>query len=208
MAKITVDHIMPGSVSHGTLRTPDLIEAFLSEIRSIERAAETSLLPSPVAAAAEQAIEAEDDSEQAQETLVELADALNLAAPFGYVFGAHPGDGSDFGFWLSEEWCDAFDDRGIHESDRQTLLDACADYGIEADGFIDAYEGEAEGYSEEQAGADYAQRTAEDTGMVDDGARWPHNCIDWQEAWRQLSQDGYSLHQSGTSCRWFVLRNC
>jgi len=203
MAKITVDHITLGSVSHGTMRTPDLIEAFLAEIRSIEQAAETSLLPSPVAAAAEQAIEAEDDSEQAQEILEELTDALNLAAPFGYVFGAHP-----FGFWLSEDWCDAFDDRCIDESDRQTLLDACEDYGIDADGFIDAYEGEAEGYSEEQAGADYAQRTAEDTGMVDRSMHWPHCCIDWQEAWRQLSQDGYSLHQADTSCRWFVLRDC
>jgi hypothetical protein len=208
MAKITVDLITLGSVSHSTMRTPDLLSAFLSEIRSIEQEAEASLLPSPVAAAAEQAIEAEDDSEQAQEILQELADALNLAAPFGYVFGAHPGDGSDFGFWLSEDWCDAFDDRCIDESDRQTLLDACEWCGIEADGFIDAYEGEAEGCSKEQAGADYAQRTAEDTGMVDDTAKWPHCCIDWQEAWRQLSQDGYSLHQADMFCRWFVLRNC
>jgi hypothetical protein len=205
MAKITVDHITLGSVSHGTMRAEDLIPAFLSEIRSIEQAAGAALLSQTSGLAAELI---EYDTEQADEILQELADALDQAAPFGYVFGAHPGDGSDFGFWIAEDWCDAFDDRCIDESDRQTLLDACADYGIDADGFTDAYEGEAEGWTEEEAGADYTQRMAEDTGMVDDTAKWPHCCIDWEEAWRQLSQDGYSLHQADTSCRWFVLRNC
>ena len=33
----------------------------------------------------------------------ELWDALNRCAPDGFYFGCHPGDGSDFGFWKSDE---------------------------------------------------------------------------------------------------------
>lgn len=33
----------------------------------------------------------------------ELFDALNACAPDGFYFGAHPGNGSDYGFWEAEE---------------------------------------------------------------------------------------------------------
>lgn len=35
--------------------------------------------------------------------LYELFDTLNDIAPDGCYFGAHPGNGSDMGFWLTEE---------------------------------------------------------------------------------------------------------
>lgn len=36
----------------------------------------------------------------------DVNDFLNEIAPNGYYFGAHPGDGSDFGFWPVEEGMD------------------------------------------------------------------------------------------------------
>jgi hypothetical protein len=38
----------------------------------------------------------------------DLFDVLNDAAPAGYHFGAHEGDGSDFGFWEHEVHGDEF----------------------------------------------------------------------------------------------------
>ena len=42
----------------------------------------------------------------------------------------------------------------------------------------------AESYFQE-----YAQELAEDCGMVDTSASWPMNCIDWEQAARELQMD-------------------
>ena len=41
--------------------------------------------------------------------LESLFDALGEYAPEGFYFGAHPGDGCDYGYWLSEEFTAEFD---------------------------------------------------------------------------------------------------
>ena len=43
------------------------------------------------------------ESEHCQEDIEFLSDALNEYAPVLCYFGAHPGDGSDFGFWPCED---------------------------------------------------------------------------------------------------------
>lgn len=40
--------------------------------------------------------------EHVQYFIEELFDLIEALAPEGYYFGAHPGDGSDFGFWELE----------------------------------------------------------------------------------------------------------
>ena len=59
-------------------------------------------------------------------------------------------------------------------------------------------EEQAEGYSDWKYGAqliresyfkDYAQQLAEDICAVHADATWPNNCIDWDQAARELEQD-------------------
>ncbi len=81
-----------GSVISGTLRPQDLGPAFVETLREIDPESE---------------ILRETDGfdwgrDDAPEMLADLVDALNEYAPDGAYFGAHPGDGSDFGFWELE----------------------------------------------------------------------------------------------------------
>lgn len=99
-----------GTVSHGTMREEDLIPCFLDTLRDLDRAEYRHLrseyeeimnLP-------------EADSMEAQSEFLNetLFDALqNCAAPYFY-FGAHSGDGSDYGFWLVEDVAQQVEDNG------------------------------------------------------------------------------------------------
>jgi hypothetical protein len=115
-----------GSISTGTLRTEDLLEAFAAELQRLDPASD---LPEDVEKLrfASHDMEDSDDgfgehclscgdyeneldllcaeaseriNEQASYMVNEqLFDALNACAPPFVYFGAHPGDGADFGFW-------------------------------------------------------------------------------------------------------------
>lgn len=116
-----------GSISHGTLRAEDLLGTFADELERLDKlAAEegerttnanratTELLAHSGTLHAHsklvaEARETDPDSEDASDVIAELEDALNGYAPsYGY-FGAHPGDGANFGFWLSESLEEDFD---------------------------------------------------------------------------------------------------
>ena len=107
-----------GSVSHGTMREEDLLDSLSSELdyqvkrqpRSFKRRAMRALIRE-----ANRALSRDELPEDAGETVNELLDALNEFAPPYAYFGAHEGDGSDYGYWLSADMPDDFD--GLKVSD-------------------------------------------------------------------------------------------
>jgi hypothetical protein len=90
-----------GTVSHGTMRPQDLLPIFVSTIDSLNG-------DQPSTSYLGFSDDLPDDhmywqSEEAGWDMEALFDALqNCSPPFVY-FGAHEGDGSDFGFWPDTE---------------------------------------------------------------------------------------------------------
>jgi hypothetical protein len=85
-----------GTISHGTHRNEDMLSAFATELEYLthfERSrAQLDLIEEARAIT-------NFDSETATEIVHELFDALEELAPAYCYFGAHEGDGADFGFW-------------------------------------------------------------------------------------------------------------
>jgi len=107
-------HLNLGSVSCATMRPEDLIPTFVYELRNQRpcKRAHRALLRE-----IESRMESDSyfSSEDSEFDLEALFDALNeYCAPY-FVFGSHPGDGADFGYWLGEGFADDFD--GLKVSD-------------------------------------------------------------------------------------------
>lgn len=45
----------------------------------------------------------------------------------------------------------------------------------------------------------YAQELAEDIGAIDRDSKWPHNCIDWEHAARELQYDYTGVDVAGVT---------
>ena len=111
-----------GSISSGTMCAEDLIPTFASEleyrakhdkhVRSVERRKHLKLVRDIETAMEHDGNNADLDpyfeSEDADYDLSDLFDALDAySAPYFY-FGSHPGNGADYGYWLSESWDEDF----------------------------------------------------------------------------------------------------
>jgi len=102
-----------GSISSGTMQERDLIPCFLDELEwQVRQGKKRGYLReiNRIRRAADKDI---DDSyfhsEDASFDLEYLFNSLNeFAAPYFY-FGANPGDGADYGYWLSEDMEYGFD---------------------------------------------------------------------------------------------------
>ncbi len=109
-----MSNIEIGTVSHGTLRPIDLLDTFerlltrldpewvagMSEDLRIARNAFDGTYAGDSSYSADDTVQAD---EAGQATLDALIDRLDELAPDGVRFGAHEGDGSDFGFWPVED---------------------------------------------------------------------------------------------------------
>ena len=101
-----------GTVSCATMRTQDLIPAFVDELRSM-RPLHRSHRAELREIEARMAQDGYFDSEDADIDLNEfLFDVLNEYAMPYFYFGSHPGDGCDYGYWLSEEWEEQLEENG------------------------------------------------------------------------------------------------
>jgi len=87
--------IQIGSVSTGTLRTEDLLNAVIGEIKYLEIPGTQEILDEASAIT-------DFDAENSVFILEELFEKLNEYAPPHMQFGAHDGDGADFGWWPTD----------------------------------------------------------------------------------------------------------
>lgn len=75
-------------VSHATLRTEDLLEAFVEVVADENLGKAEKIL--------------KDVEEYPEECVNDLFDLLDSQSPEGYFFGNLPGDASDFGWWSND----------------------------------------------------------------------------------------------------------
>lgn len=95
--------ICEGSVSTGTLRTPDLLRAFATELERVLPFNGRSLAIEAREAAANYP-RGNEMQEHAVWVLGEVIAQLDdIADREGMTFGAHEGDGADFGYWKLED---------------------------------------------------------------------------------------------------------
>lgn len=125
---VTVKPFQLGSVSTGTLRTDDLLKAFAIALDKLD----SSKDPWLVAEAWNLTRRNHAEQQECDDRLADLQEALQeLCPPFVY-FGAHPGDGSDFGFWPDH---DAIQE-AIDPTSCLVRVNANGDYVLEEDGVI------------------------------------------------------------------------
>ncbi len=108
-----MSEIHEGTVSHDTLRSEDLIVTFFTLLMELDPSTANQLTdgsdPNDERVLSLLTIKGsttlpDDLAEHATEMVIWLTDALNDAgAPHGFRFGTIEGDGSDYGFWRTDE---------------------------------------------------------------------------------------------------------
>jgi hypothetical protein len=106
------------------MKTEDLIPSFIDELESQKPLHQAhrkliTRIQKNIAHPSDSTVEDANywDSEDSQEDLNDLFDALGeYCLPYFY-FGAHPGDGSDYGYWLSESFTEDFEGLKINSGD-------------------------------------------------------------------------------------------
>ncbi len=118
-----MNHLSPGSISTGTLRTADLLVAMAGTLEALVRAnfdnltmAEVLDYGNVIGRAKDMATyEDSEETEDGQEMVYTLTAKLEPFAPPYCYFGTLEGDGADFGYWLDHGALEEFD--GLRVSD-------------------------------------------------------------------------------------------
>lgn len=93
-----------GSISHGTLRSEDLLPAFLATLGELDRDA-AHALAFEVGETLMALFDGREGAEEDAGWLMErLDDRISEVLPPGWYFGTIEGDGADFGIWQDEEY--------------------------------------------------------------------------------------------------------
>jgi len=200
----------PWIVSCDTLKTETLLVKFWCTAEQLGIKLSAPLLADLTLLVGEDAKESDWNDRLASDSLAELSDALNSAAPDGFQFSSQDGDGACFGFWLQDDWVEALDHIGLgdwHPEGWAMLISELIAAGIDPETIEDSFLGQVEGVTEDRAGAAYAEQLADELGDYNtEPTRWPFYCIDWEQAWRDLSFDGYWLQSTGGG-DWLVFRS-
>jgi len=123
-----------GSISHGTHRASDLIDAYAYELRCFRGNVGDGRLTAQEAVLLDmcdgwlETATGEDampDEDAAQTLLDDLCEALESRAPAYCYFGALEGDGADFGFWPCLEQIEELP-RVENSDDAKALGEDCA----------------------------------------------------------------------------------
>lgn len=96
---MTTNQPVEGSVSHGTMRPDDLLTRLAAVLRDLSDEPDDMLLAKMADGMAKRIVDGFVVEPLDMEVLSELFDRLNEIAGEGLYFGAHEGDGSDYGFW-------------------------------------------------------------------------------------------------------------
>jgi hypothetical protein len=201
----------PWIVSCDTLKTETLLVKFWGIAEQLGITLSAQLLADLTLLVGEDSQECNWNQQLACDSLEELSDALNSAAPDGFQFSSQDGDGACFGFWLQDDWVEALEHLGLGDCDPQgwaMLISELIAGGIDPETIEDSFLGQVEGVTEDRAGATYAEQLAEEMGASCqvDMVAWPMYCIDWDQAWRELSFDGHWLQSTGGG-DWLVFRS-
>lgn len=115
-----------GSISHGTLRNADLLLCFASELDYLRGNDDaTKLVDGLPTIGEDDETEIDASREEASDLLATLFDELDALAPPYCYFGAHEGDGSDFGFWPLRDLIDELPRIKNEESETLPEEDHC-----------------------------------------------------------------------------------